>query len=219
MLTSCHLMIFFVHVSGEEVQSTSVSNRTLLLSKVECNWQLPEIRIVLITLSKNSLTQNIEMWGFFCPSWQKRFWSFLRGRMKDQGVKTAARSATTPPPPVLHWFPKIHILCVGVCICQREPPKTALTLTPLSRPSLTPELRHSARRQEKRFFFFFRKTWLTNWYFTSFWEKVVFIGVVLYPLFSSNVGWTWATVTLWCGLEIKRKATLNKRIWKDVNLL
>lgn len=67
-----------------------------------------------------------------------------------------------------------------------------------------------------------RKTWLTNchqcWYFTWFWEKVVFIGVVLYPLFSSNVGWTWATVTLWCGHVIKRKVTLNKMIWKNVNL-
>lgn len=92
--------------------------------------------------------------GFFVRC-DKRFWSFLQGRMKDQkGVKTAARFATPPPPTSCSslWFPKIHITCVGVCICQREHPKTALTLTTLYRPSLTPELRHSARWQEERFF-------------------------------------------------------------------
>lgn len=71
-------------------------------------------------------------------------------------------------------------MCVGVCICQREPPKMALTSTTLYRPSLTPELRHCSAAGET-LLLCVRKTWLTNchqcWYFTSFWEKVFLLAL------------------------------------------
>lgn len=162
--------------------------------------------------------------GFFCPLWQKILKFSPRTYEGSKRSENCGEVCDSPPPHLL-FFTLVPQDSHYVCWCVHLPTRasqnglnfnhTVPSITDTRAPSLCSVAGGTL-------LLCVRKTWLTNchqcWYFTSFWEKVVFIGVVLYPLFSSNVGWTSATVTLWCGHEIKRKATLNKMIWKNVNL-
>lgn len=175
MLISCHLMcvyFFFVHVSGEEAQSTSVCDNTL--KSVMQEMMFAENAVFNFAVLKTpSKIPDVKYWNavvflfFFCPWSQKSFGGFLRGRTKAKSEREESDSASavwvdnllrlqhrpqsaarfTLPSPLLPQDSRCVRLsvraCVYVCICQWASPNMALTSSTPSHPSMTPLLSRS----------------------------------------------------------------------------